>query len=96
MARGAAGHLQGALGVGKSNAKVFDAERPHTRFADVAGYEGAKSEILEVVEFLREPERYRRAGAAVPRGVLMIGPPGTGKTLLARAVAGRPPCRSSP
>jgi cell division protease FtsH len=88
LSGGAAGQLQGALGAGKSKAKVFDTERPHTTFADVAGYEGAKAEIAEVVDFLRQPERYRRAGATAPRGVLMIGPPGTGKTLLARAVAG--------
>ena len=88
ISRGAAGGLQGIMGVGRSRAKVFDEERPSTTFADVAGYEGAKSEIAEVVDFLRSPERYSRAGAMVPRGVLMIGPPGTGKTLLARAVAG--------
>jgi len=88
ISRGAAGGLQGALGVGRSRAKIFDEERPSTTFADVAGYEGAKSEIAEVVDFLRMPERYTRAGAMVPRGVLMVGPPGTGKTLLARAVAG--------
>ena len=88
ISRGAGGGLQGALGVGRSRAKVFDEERPSTTFADVAGYEGAKSEIAEVVDFLRSPERYTRVGAMVPRGVLMVGPPGTGKTLLARAVAG--------
>src|SRR5438874_2619998 len=88
ISRGAAGGLQGALGVGRSRAKVFDEEQPSTTFADVAGYEGAKSEIAEVVDFLRQPDRYTRAGAMVPRGVLMVGPPGTGKTLLARAVAG--------
>jgi cell division protease FtsH len=88
LSRGAAGQLQGVLGAGRSRAKVFDEERPSTTFTDVAGYEGAKSEISEVVDFLRTPERYSRAGAVVPRGVLMIGPPGTGKTLLARAVAG--------
>ncbi len=88
LSRGAGGQLQGVLGVGRSRAKVFDAERPQTRFGDVAGYEGAKAEIAEVVDFLRNPDRYRRAGATPPRGVLMIGPPGTGKTLIARAVAG--------
>jgi len=88
LSRSAAGGLQGALGVGRSRARVFDADRPSTTFTDVAGYEGAKSEIAEVVDFLKEPERYAKAGAMVPRGVLMIGPPGTGKTLLARAVAG--------
>ncbi len=80
--------LQGAMGVGRSKAKVFDEERPKTTFADVAGYEGAKEEIREVVDFLQHPGRYERAGAIAPRGILMIGPPGTGKTLLARAVAG--------
>src|SRR5215475_12170057 len=88
LSRGASGQLQGVLGVGRSRAKVFDEERPSTTFADVAGYEGAKSEIAEVVDFLRKPERYTKVGALVPRGVLMVGPPGTGKTLLARAVAG--------
>ncbi|HEY3904985.1 MAG TPA: ATP-dependent zinc metalloprotease FtsH [Streptosporangiaceae bacterium] len=85
---GVGGQLQGVLGAGRSRAKVFDAERPDTKFADVAGYEGAKEEITEVVDFLRNPGRYRAAGAMAPRGLLMVGPPGTGKTLLARAVAG--------
>ena len=88
LSKGAMGRMQGALGVGRSNAKVFDEERPDTTFADVAGYEGAKLEIREVVDFLQRPERFARAGAVPPRGVLMVGPPGTGKTLLARAVAG--------
>jgi cell division protease FtsH len=89
LSRGAGGGaLQGVLGAGRSRAKVFDEERPSTTFSDVAGYEGAKSEISEVVDFLRNPDRYSRAGAVVPHGVLMVGPPGTGKTLLARAVAG--------
>jgi cell division protease FtsH len=82
--------LAGGVGglLGGSRAKVYDAERPTTRFSDVAGYEGAKQEISEVVDFLKHPERYAKAGAMGPRGVLMVGPPGTGKTLLARAVAG--------
>jgi cell division protease FtsH len=88
MARTAGSSLQGVMGVGRSRAKVFDAERPKTRFADVAGYDGVKAEITEVVDFLRNPGRYQAAGAVAPRGVLMVGPPGTGKTLLARAVAG--------
>jgi cell division protease FtsH len=88
LSRSAAGGLQGIMGVGRSRAKVFDAERPKTRFTDVAGYEGAKAEIAEVVDFLKQPDRYRRVGATPPRGVLMVGPPGTGKTLIARAVAG--------
>ncbi|MEU9119977.1 ATP-dependent zinc metalloprotease FtsH [Streptomyces sp. NPDC048506] len=87
--RQAARTLSGGLsGIGRSRAKIIEAERPTTRFADVAGYEGVKQEISEVVDFLRHPERYAVAGAKGPRGVLMVGPPGTGKTLLARAVAG--------
>jgi cell division protease FtsH len=78
----------GIGGIARSRAKVFDAERPDTTFADVAGYEGPKREVSEVVDFLKNPSRYRRAGAVGPKGVLMVGPPGTGKTLLARAVAG--------
>jgi cell division protease FtsH len=88
LSKGAAGRMAGAFGAGRSKAKVFDEERPSTTFNDVAGYEGAKLEIREVVDFLQHPERYAKAGATAPRGVLMVGPPGTGKTLLARAVAG--------
>ena len=84
----AGGPLGGLTGVGRARAKVFDAERPQTKFSDVAGYTSAKREISEVVDFLKHPERYQRLGAIAPRGVLMVGPPGTGKTLLARAVAG--------
>ncbi|MFF4622687.1 ATP-dependent zinc metalloprotease FtsH [Nonomuraea jabiensis] len=78
----------GLGGFGRSRAKIIEAERPTTRFGDVAGYEGVKQEISEVVDFLRAPERYAAAGAKPPRGVIMVGPPGTGKTLFARAVAG--------
>ncbi len=85
---GGLGGLGGAAGLAKARAKVIDAERPVTRFADVAGYPAVKTEIGEVVDYLRDPARYHRAGARGPRGVLMAGPPGTGKTLLARAVAG--------
>jgi cell division protease FtsH len=88
LGRSARRQLAGMGGIGRSRAKVFDAERPETTFADVAGYEGAKREVTEVVDFLKHPDRYRRAGAVGPKGVLMVGPPGTGKTLLARAVAG--------
>jgi len=88
LGKRASGQLAGMAGLGRSNAKEFDSERPKTTFADVAGHEGVKREVAEVVEFLREPDRFRRAGATAPRGVLMVGPPGTGKTLLARAVAG--------
>ena len=81
----------GASGLGgmfKSKAQLTEAQRPATRFVDVAGYQGVKQEVREVVDYLQDPERYRRAGAKGPRGVLLVGPPGTGKTLLARAVAG--------
>jgi len=78
----------GLGGITGSRAKVYDAEKPTTRFADVAGYEGAKREVAEVVDFLKNPGRYSRLGAVGPKGVLMVGPPGTGKTLMARAVAG--------
>ncbi|MBC6459452.1 ATP-dependent zinc metalloprotease FtsH [Actinomadura sp. HBU206391] len=78
----------GIGGFGRSKAKIIEAERPTTRFTDVAGYDGVKQEISEMVDFLRDPGRYSAAGAKPPRGVIMVGPPGTGKTLLARAVAG--------
>lgn len=78
----------GIMGIGGSRAKVYQEERPSTRFQDVAGYEGAKREVAEVVDFLKDPGKYAGAGAVGPRGLLMVGPPGTGKTLLARAVAG--------
>jgi cell division protease FtsH len=89
MGRRSARQLTGGImGFGGSRAKVYDEDRPTTRFSDIAGYEGAKREVAEVVDFLSHPERYARAGAIGPRGVLMVGPPGTGKTLMARAVAG--------
>ncbi len=88
MARRSVGGAGGIMGIGRSRAKVYDEEKPLTRFADVAGYEGAKAEVSEVVDFLKHPERYEKAGAVGPKGVLLAGPPGTGKTLLARAVAG--------
>ena len=78
----------GIFGFGGSKARLYDAEQPKVTFADVAGEDHAKVELAEVVDFLKAPERYRKLGARLPRGVLLIGPPGTGKTLLARAVAG--------
>src|SRR6266571_613109 len=92
--RGARRQAQGLGGLGRAGAltkartRVIDAGRPATRFADVAGYPAVKTEVSEVVDYLRDPGRYQAAGARGPRGVLMAGPPGTGKTLLARAVAG--------
>ena len=82
------GGLGGAARMTRARARVVDAERPVTRLADVAGYPVVKTEIGEIVDYLRHPDRYHLAGARGPRGVLMAGPPGTGKTLLARAVAG--------
>jgi cell division protease FtsH len=88
--RAAKRSLSGGLGgFGRAKAKIIESERPTTTFEDVAGYEGVKQEVTEIVDFLRDPDRYAAAGAKGPRGVIMVGPPGTGKTLLARAVAGQ-------
>jgi cell division protease FtsH len=78
----------GVLSFGKSRGKVAGEKDVTVRFDDVAGVDEAKRELLEVVEFLRDAERFKRVGARIPRGVLLVGPPGTGKTLLAKAVAG--------
>ncbi len=77
-----------ALSFGKSRARLFSGDKPTVTFADVAGVEEAKEELQEVVEFLKEPEKFIALGARIPKGVLMVGPPGCGKTLMARAVAG--------
>jgi cell division protease FtsH len=77
-----------AFGIGQSRARVYTEERPNVSFADVAGADEAKADLTEIIQFLKNPDRYRRLGARIPRGVLLVGPPGTGKTLLARAVAG--------
>ncbi len=89
MARNAQRGQQNMFGFGGSRARVYNAETPSVTFADVAGEEQAKQELLEIVDFLKSPGRYQALGARLPRGVLLIGPPGTGKTLLARAVAGQ-------
>ncbi len=86
--RRAQGQMSGIMSIGRSRAKTYNTERPASTFADVAGYEGVKQEINEVVDFLKEPERFSEIGARIPKGVLLVGPPGTGKTLIARAVAG--------
>ena len=88
MQRRAAGQMGNVMSIGRSRAKAYNTDKPSTTFADIAGYEGVKQEITEVVDFLRMPERFREIGARVPKGMLLVGPPGTGKTLFARAVAG--------
>jgi cell division protease FtsH len=88
VTRRAQGQMSGIMSIGRSKAKVYTTERPRTTFSDVAGYEGVKLEIREVVDFLRSANRFKEIGAKIPKGVLLVGPPGTGKTLLARAVAG--------
>ena len=85
---GAGGPGGGLMAIGRSKAKVYVESETRLTFADVAGAEEAKEELREVVEFLRTPERFRRLGGKIPKGVLLVGAPGTGKTLLARAVAG--------
>jgi len=86
--RRAQGQMSGMMSIGRSRAKTYNTERPGTTFEDVAGYEGVKQEIREVVDFLRDTDKFAQIGARVPKGVLLVGPPGTGKTLIARAVAG--------
>ncbi len=89
MARkGAMGQAGGALGFGKSKARKYTTEDVRVTFDDVAGAEEVKTELEQVVDFLRSPQKYHRLGARIPHGVLLVGPPGTGKTLMARAVAG--------
>src|SRR5918999_2198981 len=88
-AGGAGGGAGGVLGqFGRSRAKLVEAETQTVTFDDVAGIEDAEEQLVEVVDFLRNPDKYAKLGARIPRGVLLAGPPGTGKTLLARAVAG--------
>jgi cell division protease FtsH len=79
---------QGMFNFGRSRAKSHSIDRPTVKFGDVAGADEAKNELVEVVDFLKQPDRYKQLGARIPRGVLLVGPPGTGKTLLARSVAG--------
>jgi cell division protease FtsH len=89
LARRAAGGAAGLTGIGRSQARRYEPETgKRTSFADVAGIDEVEDDVAEVVDFLKNPDRYRRLGAVVPKGVLLAGPPGTGKTLLARAVAG--------
>jgi cell division protease FtsH len=86
--RQAQGSNNQAMAFGKSRARMFSGDHPTVTFEDVAGVEEAKEELSEVVEFLREPQKFIQLGARIPKGVLLVGPPGTGKTLLAKAVSG--------
>lgn len=86
--RGMQGSSMGIMQFGQSKAKVFFGAKPDVTFKDVAGIDEAREELNEIVDFLREPNKYRKLGARIPKGVLMVGAPGTGKTLLARAIAG--------
>ena len=87
MSKSMGGGGGGLLGIGSSK-KMINSEKPKVKFEDMAGNKEAKEEVQEVVEFLRNPDRYVKLGAQIPKGVLLVGPPGTGKTLLAKAVAG--------
>jgi cell division protease FtsH len=86
--RRAQGQMGAVMNIGRSRAKVYSTEKPKTTFNDVAGYGPVKQEIAEVVDFLKNPGKFKQIGARIPKGVLLVGPPGTGKTLIARAVAG--------
>ena len=86
--RQAQGSNNAAMSFGKSRARMFTGDHPSVTFADVAGIDESKEELKEVVEFLREPQKFLALGARIPKGVLLVGPPGTGKTLLAKAVSG--------
>ena len=88
MQGGAGGGRGGAMGFGKSKARMLEQDQNKITFADVAGCDEAKEEVAEMVDFLKDPAKYQKLGGNVPRGALMVGPPGTGKTLLARAIAG--------
>jgi len=86
--RQAQGSNNAAMSFGKSKARMFSGEHPTVTFQDVAGAEESKQELAEIVEFLKEPQKFIQLGARIPKGVLLVGPPGTGKTLLAKAVSG--------
>ena len=88
MTKQAQGQNNQAMGFGKSKARIYGNDKEKVKFEDIAGNDNAKQDLTEVVDFLKNPEKYRKLGAKIPKGVLLVGNPGTGKTLLARAVAG--------
>ncbi|MBP5486579.1 MAG: AAA family ATPase, partial [Bacteroidales bacterium] len=88
MGGGPGGPGGGIFSVGKSTGKLADKDKVNVNFKDVAGLYGAKEEVMEIVDFLKNPQKYTSLGGKIPKGALLVGPPGTGKTLLAKAVAG--------
>ena len=84
------------MSFGKSRARMASEDKIKVKFDDVAGADEEKEDLMEIVEFLKEPRKFVELGARIPKGVLLVGPPGTGKTLLAKAVSGEPACRSFP
>ncbi len=88
MMRRMTGKQPGFMSLGKNKAKIYMQEDLDVNFDDVAGVDESKQELVEVIDFLKEPQKFTKVGGKIPRGILLVGPPGTGKTMLAKAVAG--------